>query len=135
MGKKEQGSLFKFMPSILSVLMLGIIGIVFLNWMSDLDSRDRLDSLAREYILRMETQGCLTDTDSQELIQELSDMGMEQISLEGTTTGKVGYGNQVILQIQGMIRQKQHRLSGFAGLNQTEVLTPVRLRKASTAKY
>ena len=47
--------------------------------------------------------GMLADDDRAALYEELEAAGATQIMLDGTTAGQVGYGEPVVLQIQGKL--------------------------------
>ena len=57
--------------------------------------------VAREYLLIMETEGYLKLEDQEGLISELEGYGLYNISLSGTTTSEVSYGDRIYLSIRG----------------------------------
>lgn len=57
--------------------------------------------VAREYTLIMETEGYLKPADQAKLIEELEGYGLYNISLSGTTTSEVSYGDRIYLKISG----------------------------------
>ena len=54
--------------------------------------------------MQMETEGCLSQAAKDALIQELTELGVEQISFQGTTMSQVGYGSKVVLSVTGRIK-------------------------------
>ena len=135
LSKKESGSVMKLFPIILAVVVVAVIGVVFASWMSNLDKKDQIDMIAREYILRMESKGYLDTCDEAELYQDLQNVGMQEIRLEGTNRTPVGYGNQITLDIKGSLRIHQYDVENIFKVHIGNSLIPVSIRKVSTAKY
>ena len=48
----------------------------------------------------------LTDEDRAALCEELADAGVTEIGLDGTTFVRVKYGEPVVLQIQGKLKEE-----------------------------
>ncbi len=69
------------------------IGVIYRKW--------EVIALARESILQMETRGYLDAESYEQLLVRLEEMGMEEVSLEGSTVNPVGYGEPIILRIKG----------------------------------
>ena len=65
-----------------------------------------ISQLSRQYILKMETEGYLTEENRQALIQELQKVGLQEIDLSGTTLQPVSYGDTILLNIRGTIRAR-----------------------------
>lgn len=59
--------------------------------------------IEREFIMKMESQGYLTSSAMTKLIDELTGIGVSDIDLTGTTLSPVGYGNEIVLCVKGMI--------------------------------
>ena len=59
--------------------------------------------IARNYILRMETAGYLTQADEGRLREELAQNGITDIDLTGTTKEQMVYGSEITLRIYGKI--------------------------------
>lgn len=82
----------------MTVVMLSYMGNVGL-----IQQREQVSQIARKYILKMETQGELTDADRTALTLELEQAGVTELQLEGTTMDPVGYGETVVLIIRGKL--------------------------------
>ena len=78
-----------------------------------------VSQVSRQYILKMETYGYLTEGDRDNLIDSLAEAGLTNISLAGTDMSEVGYGNEIKLYISGS----------------TEEGYEIREFRTSTAKY
>ncbi len=102
--KKEAGSIGEFMAAGISLLALTAILAAYLNSVQIINEKSEIDQIARKYILRMETVGTLTGADQILLVRELEEAGASEISLEGTTFERAGYGEAIVLEIRGKLR-------------------------------
>lgn len=59
--------------------------------------------IERTYMLLMETDGYLTPFRQEQLTEELSKLGVEDISYSGTTLTPADYGHEVVLSVTGTI--------------------------------
>lgn len=87
----------------LCILGMTVVMFSYLNSVSLIHQKTEVGQIARKYILRMETIGCLAGNDCNNLIAELEAMGVADISLEGTTFSPVGYGSAISLRITGKL--------------------------------
>lgn len=87
----------------IGILAIAIIMMAYINIQQMISKKDDVSQLARQYILKMETVGYLRAEDKTQLIQRLTDTGMTDINLAGTTVTNVGYGNPVVLIIEGKL--------------------------------
>jgi hypothetical protein len=100
---KSRGSMTDFLPMGLAVLAISIVMMSFLSLSRVLAVEEQASQIARQYMLRMETVGFLTPQDQNNLEMELAARGITNVSYEGTTHTKVGYGAPIHLCIQGRI--------------------------------
>lgn len=133
--KKESGNVGQLLPSLLTVFVVFYLIILYLTVAQDLERKNNLDMLARQYIIRMETFGKLTSDDRDNLKAALEGMGCRNIDFSGTDMTEVGYGNPVNLSITGEIPTR--RIVWLAGLNTgaSDEYISFTIRKASTGKY
>ncbi len=117
--KKEEGNVGELVATGLCLLAMTILMFSYLNFVKVLQQKEQVSQMARKYILRMETVGMLTLEDELELQRELADVGVVELSLQGSTMWQVPYGEGIVLQIKG-------RLEG--GYEFVE-------KRVSTAKY
>ena len=85
--------------------MLAMMAVI-LSYMGNaklIGQKEQVGQIARKYILKMETQGVLTDIDRTALTAELELAGVTDIRLDGTTLVPVSYGEQVVLIIRGKL--------------------------------
>lgn len=82
----------------MTVMMLSYMDNVWL-----IHQKAAVRQIARQYILRMETVGYLTEADRIRMGQELSGVGVTQLELEGTTLSPVQYGDIITLEIRGVL--------------------------------
>lgn len=131
--KKDDGSMVDFMYVAVTLLVVAIIAVMVMDWFGNLESKTKLDMIAREYILRMESFGYLDDDDKNSLLESLGEVGVHDISLTGTTTSAVTYGEKIILNVTGNIEITTFQMDGFHLIRGTRDI-PVTLYKSSTAK-
>lgn len=86
------------------ILAMTVVVLSYMESVALLHQKAFIGQMARRYILRMETVGYLTEREQTVFIQELDAMGVTEISLEGTTCRKVGYGAEIVLQVSGKLK-------------------------------
>lgn len=89
------------MGTLLCVLAMTSIMVSFMHSTKLIHNRHEVTQLARQYVLRMETVGYLTEKDSQSLRKDLKNLGISDISFAGSTMMPMGYGTMIHLQISG----------------------------------
>ncbi len=82
------------------VVVCAFLVIIF-GAFSGISDKWGMRQVAREYILIMETEGYLSAADQASLQAELESYGLYNISLSGTTTSEVNYGDRIYLCISG----------------------------------
>ena len=118
-AEKNDGSVGDVMPMCIFVICIAFVMISFANCVRLINVKASVSQVSRQYILKMETYGYLTEGDRAGLMDLLSETGLKDISLAGTDMAEVGYGNEIKLYI-----------SGF-----TEEGYEIREYRTSTAKY
>ncbi len=126
--RKDGGFLYRLLPVLLSLSMVAVLVVMSSGFFAAVRQRDLVDQLAREYLLKMETEGYLSADRCEELTAALTQTGLCGISLEGTTRAEVSYGGQISLCIYGTLPQS---ILGQSGLSWE---LPVSVRLTSTAK-
>jgi len=135
LGRKKQGSMMKLVAVLISVVVTGIMGIVMVSFSGNLDNKDRIYITASEYLLSMETKGYLVEEDKEQLLFSLTELGMTNISLSGTTLTEAGYGNKVTIEITGEIELTSYSVLEKLDVRRRMQTIPVHVKKSSTAKY
>lgn len=148
--RKGQGDLI---ASLFVILALTLFVFYYIGSIGDVGTKIQLDSIARKYILRMESAGELSTTDEAALksdlmkisaVKEAVDMGNSiNITWNGDNTAK-GYGSTITLLIKcpavitnyskGSNTGTGNTGDNFGSVNRKEVITFV-VTKQSTAKY
>lgn len=132
--RKDQGSMIEFVYVLSALVIVTIICIIMMDWYSDIDKKTKVEMISREYILRMESRGFLSEEDQEDLIRDLMEWGLTNISLAGTTIEAVEYGNKLSLCINGSIEIKTFRLESWMHLSKGSKTIPVSIQRVSTAK-
>lgn len=102
--KREQGSIGDLLGAGLCILAMLTIMMSFLNNMELIQKKAQTAQIARKYMLRMETCGYLEPEKEHDLTKELEQLGITNLSLEGTTKQAVTYGDIITLKIVGKLK-------------------------------
>lgn len=102
---KEKGNIGDLLATGFCILAMTAIMFIYMDNVSLIGQKMEVSQIARKYILRMETVGLLTDEDRAELCAELAAAGVTKLRLDGTTFAQVGYGEPVVLQMQGNLKE------------------------------
>lgn len=114
------------------ILVCAFLVIVF-GAFSGVSDKWGMRQVAREYMLIMETEGYLNDTDQAALKAELESYGLYNISFSGTTTREVDYGERIYLCISGTY---DDNILSFAGAISKYTTNPsqITIKRQTTAK-
>lgn len=132
--RKDKGILDQFLPAIVVIVLLAVLWTGSMVSASNIDRSSDIQQVARTYLLKMETDGCLTQENRTLLIADLEALDMEQIDLTGTSMNDVGYGNQIRLVVTGVVNLKDVKFKGFATPMMTTRQAEVAIEKISVAK-
>lgn len=136
MGGKQEGSVLDFLSVCICILAMSIVVTAYFYCSDLLLRKGQVSQVARCYILKMETLGCLTESDKNQMLAELQNIGLQGIDLTGSTMNPVEYGDSVILHIRGKI---QGRMWGENHDMFQSIFTvrevPVEETRMSTAKH
>lgn len=122
--QKKRGSLEDLLIMMIFMAVAAVIIVLYLNLNVAINNKNKLNSIAREYLLKMESDGYLTNTigganEMQNLIDALNDAGytkdgiapVDSSCIKGTvtalgnsytnntTTSDLGYGEEIQLDI------------------------------------
>ena len=132
--KKEAGSVIENMlVTLIGIVMTTAFLVIIFGAFSSISDKWHMRQVAREYLLIMETEGYLPASDQASLKAELAECGLYNISLSGTTTSEVGYGERVYLKIKGTY---DNNILAFAGGISKVASSPttVTIERQTTAK-
>ena len=99
--KKKAAIVENMLVSLIGMVMITAFLVIIFGAFSGISAKWCMRQAAREYLLIMETEGYLKPADASELITELESYGMYNVSLAGSTTTQVGYGDRIYLKISG----------------------------------
>ena len=102
--KKQKGNVMDVMSTGICILAMSALVLFYLQIMGMITQKQEVSQLTRKYILRMETVGYLTADDAAFFSNELSGIGISELSLEGTTMNRVGYGEPISLRVRGKLK-------------------------------
>ena len=86
---------------LLNIVVLCALLVIIFGAFSGISDRWGQRQAVRETMLIMETEGYLKPSDQANLIAELESYGLYNISLTGTTTSEVNYGDRIYLKVTG----------------------------------
>ena len=133
---KKKNAAGSLVDCIITVVILMAVIVYSIKMYSNLDLAIEKKRIERSFIMQMETEGCLSQAAKDALIQELTELGVEQISFQGTTMSQVGYGSKVVLSVTGRI--KIDNIIGMRSLYEFirgDSTNEFRIYQTSTAKY
>lgn len=134
MRKKSQGNVMNLVTIGLSILAMTIVVTAYLQCTELMLKKTEVSQVSRKYILKMETEGYLSQSNENAMIQELRNLGVQNIDLTGTTQSPVTYGDTIILSIRGNIRMNMVDVEEvWNGGNSTRTLK-LEEKRMSTAK-
>lgn len=102
--RRQKGSVADILTTGFCILAMTVVMIRYMGCVALVNQKMAVGQLARRYILRMETVGCLPKEDRVALQQELESMGITEVELDGTTFGEAGYGTPITLHITGKMK-------------------------------
>lgn len=115
-----------FIASLISLGVLCLFFAFFLSTFVHIDKKQELENCLRKYVLAMEADGFLKNSNQILLEKELEDSGMTSgtISFEGSSLSKVQYGEFIILKVQGNIEVPVLSSIGSEGkiINETQTI-------------
>lgn len=101
--KSSPGNIMDFLTVGIALLAISILVMASFSSMGLMLKKLEVSQTARKYILVMETKGCLTEDVRQQMFTELSELGLREIDIAGTTMQPVEYGDTITLRIRGKI--------------------------------
>ena len=101
--KKEQGNVLDFLTILLTIMAMSILVMVYLECTNLLMKKLEVGQISRKYILKMETEGYLTEGAKNSLLAELQQAGVRSVDISGTTMVPVTYGDTIVLKIRGAV--------------------------------
>lgn len=101
--KQERGSIGDIMSAGICMLAMTVLMLSYMDNVRLIHRKTEVSQIARQYILRMETVGYLTEEDRIRLGRELEAAGVTELELAGTTLSPVTYGDIITLEIRGRL--------------------------------
>lgn len=92
--KKDNGdTIGGYLPIIATTFVIAVLLMAFIGWMAAVNNKFDVNQVERKYILKLETQGYLTSSQTQDLKKELENCGMKEVQIK--VTGQ-NYGDSVV---------------------------------------
>lgn len=131
---RRNGSVFKIIPLFLGMTAIAVLSLMYMYYMKDMDLREHASMITREYMLKMETSGYLTREDEQLLIEELEQLGMDNINLAGTTMQQADYGQRIMLVIKARAPVSGFDIANLFDVRRRQNMTSFNIVRCTTAK-
>lgn len=90
----------------ISLLFFMVLGFKYYQYVDNTIMNTRLDDITSIYLLDMEIEGYLNESNQQKLIEELKNIGLSSISVEETTKQRTR-NNIVILKVKANYKNKE----------------------------
>lgn len=133
--KKKKGIIEDVGIPTLAIVVMFIMLMAFISSNSDNNKINQIDSVIRDYSLSMESKGYLDSQSKNDLIKELNDLGVKNVSLTGTTMSKVGYGERIYIVVKGSIEVTSYELDGLFKVNKKTITQNITRSRNTTAKH
>lgn len=101
--KQEKGSIGDILSAGICMLAMTALMFAYIGDVRLIHQKSEVSQIARQYILKMETVGYLTEADRIRLRRELDEAGVTELELAGTTIAPVAYGDIITLEIRGRL--------------------------------
>lgn len=102
--RSSSGNVLDFLTAMITILAIAVVVTASFSTMELMVKKLEISQISRKYILNMETRGYLQAVTEEALYRELMGAGLTSIDLTGTTRQAVGYGETVMLCIQGELK-------------------------------
>lgn len=105
--KKHSGDAGYVSLAVSFVILVFFVVVLLFTYMYGIlamNTSDNIDLVMTTYCKRMESQGCLTTSEVDEMKEQLSQYGLVNISVIGQgvgTTNKIAYGEKVSIVVKG----------------------------------
>ena len=105
--KKHSGDAGYVSLAVSFVILVVFVVVLLFTYMYGIlamNTSDNIDLVMTTYCKRMESQGCLTTSEVDEMKEQLSQYGLVNISVIGQgvgTTNKIAYGEKVSIVVKG----------------------------------
>ena len=135
MKSKDQGVAEKLLPVFISIGM--VFGLILLSgrFSEMIRDREKINQIARAYLLEMETLGYLPNDEKLQLQNSLEECGLMDISFAGTTLSAAEYGDMIRLVVSGTMKFDLNVMIPFLYKDHIVWDIPIHLRMVSTAKH
>lgn len=133
--KKKDGNVGKMGVILVALISMFILLMITVFSFADMEKKTDIDEVGRNYILRMESTGFLTNSDEGNMINDLKKLGVKNISTTGSTKSKVGYGKEVSLNISGKVEVTSYVFKDLFEIKKVDTPVNIKISKTSTAKH
>ncbi len=105
MKKKNRGNIMNLLTIGVTILAMTIVVIVYLQCTELMIKKLEVSQISRKYILKMETEGYLSQENKDKMLMELKELEVMNVDVSGTTLYPVHYGDTITLKIKGKLKR------------------------------
>lgn len=131
--KKNKGTVDEIIIPLFFLFALFVVVIGTLNFVVPIVKYINANQVARTYILKIESNGYLTEENTDQLKTKLTNLGFTNIDLTGTTFSPVSNGDDVFLNIKYDQTYNAFSIVNF-NVVVNHVTKSVTISRSSTAK-
>lgn len=136
---KSDGVIDQYLPTMITLVFLLMITLFFIHVIGDVNLTNQFHQTARKYILRMESEGGLTDSTKTACENEIKNIAAvidDTVQVTGSSTSTTSYGDVVTITISADVYSTGWSSAGtsFGQIN-TDQIRHITVTKQSTAKY
>lgn len=140
MNNKKKGDINIFAASLVAIFVILSIFIMMLINIQPVVFNARMNLVARQAMLKIETDGGITSQTRQKIIESLNFDGFSASNLtieptiNITNSTKAGYGDEVYLKLTYNYKYNDIQLIGLTGLKKVQETEPLTVKISSTSK-
>ncbi len=114
MMKKDKGeAISTVLEAMVGAILLSLLLSIVFVYGNQLLIYTRISHVSRDYIQKMEIYGCLTPELENELIAELTDLGLQNINCQNSTLIEEENGEPIVLDIRADMKYTAFIVDGF----------------------
>jgi hypothetical protein len=112
--KKKKGDVSQYLATLIGVIVILVISLASINYIEASMKFITGNQIARKYMLKIESEGYLSQVNITRLESELTSKNLQNIDLTGTTLTTVGNGGDVFLMISYDQNIRHLTIDGFS---------------------
>lgn len=133
--KKKAGTGTSFIIAAITMVAILVLMMMQVDSTTNVTRVQKVEQIGREYLLRMESDGCLTQSEQTNLQTELTSLGYVSNIVITAPTSAAGYGEKITLKIEYDMQVKKMSGTDLFQIKRTEVTMRKTFQKSTTSKH